>query len=136
MSDRPDASPSAEALTRANYVSLATFRRSGKPVATPVWCAADGDDFYFFSERAAGKVKRLRNSDRARLAVCDLRGRLSSGWTDARAEVVDDPVEIARALTALHRKYRWQMWLADFGSRLTGRYHKRAYIRARLVTGA
>jgi uncharacterized protein len=125
--------PSAGELARARYVSLATFRKSGTAVATPVWCATVGADFYFFSEGSAGKVKRLRNGDRAQLAVCDVRGRVSSGWADARASIVEDPAEIERALAALRRKYRWQMWLADTGSRLTGRYWRRAYIRARLA---
>lgn len=126
------ATPTATTLARASYVSLATFRKSGAQVATPVWCAADGDDFYFFSAAGAGKVKRLRNSDRARLAVCDVRGKLLSDWSDASAIVLQDDAEIARALAALRRKYGWQMWLADAGSKLTGKFHKRAYIRARL----
>jgi hypothetical protein len=45
---------------------------------------------------------------------------------------VDDPDEIEAAHLALRRKYGWQMWLLDFGARLTGRFHKRAYIRARI----
>lgn len=125
--------PSSMELAKAPYVSLATFRRSGVRVATPVWCAADGDDFYFFSAASAGKVKRLRNGGQAELAVCDVRGGLLSGWRAARAVLLDDPAAIDRALAALRRKYGWQMRLADLGSKLTGRYHRRAYIRARLV---
>lgn len=132
MSIHATIEPSAAALAKAPYVSLATFRKSGVRVATPVWCAADGEDFYFFSAGEAGKVKRLRNGDRAQLAVCDARGKLRSGWVDARAVVLEDPSDVASALAALHSKYGWQMWLADAGSRFTGRYHKRAYIRARL----
>ncbi len=132
MPQSPNDLPSAAALGRAPYVSLATFRKSGVPVATPVWCAAAGEDFYFFSAVQAGKVKRLRNGDRAQLAVCDVRGKRLSGWADARAVVLGDPADVARALAALHRKYGWQMWLADAGPKLTGKFHKRAYIRARL----
>ena len=39
------------------------------------------------------------------------------------------PTEIADALKALRQKYGWQMVLTDFMSRLSGRYHRRAYIR-------
>ena len=39
------------------YVSLATFRRNGKP--TPVWLARHNDCFYLFSESKAGKVNAL-----------------------------------------------------------------------------
>ena len=36
-------------LADADYFNLATFRRNGKPVATPVWFAPAGDTFYVFS---------------------------------------------------------------------------------------
>lgn len=124
--------PTAADLARAPYVSLATFRRSGERVATPVWCAAEGGHYFVFSAGNAGKVKRLRNSDRAQLAVCDVRGALKSGFVDATAEVLSEEVETATALAALRRKYGWQMWVADLGSRLSGRFAQRAYIRVTL----
>jgi hypothetical protein len=103
-------------------------------VATPVWCAELNGDFFIFSAGNAGKVKRLRNSPRARLAVCDARGKLRGDWQEAEATVIDKSPEISEALTALRNKYGWQMWLADIASKLTGKYHKRSYIRARLKT--
>jgi len=124
--------PTAADLARAPYVSFATFRRSGARVATPVWCAADAGHYYIFSAGNAGKVKRLRNGNRAQLAVCDVRGALKSGFVDGTAEVLSDSGESARALAALRRKYGWQMWVADLGSRLSGRYNQRAYMRVTL----
>jgi len=116
-------------LEGERYLSLATFRRDGRAVATPIWFAADGAVLYAFSAGEAGKIKRLRNSPRARIAACDARGNVHGEWRDARAYVVTDPAQRARADQALHGKYGWQMWLADAGSRLTGRYAKRAYLR-------
>jgi PPOX class probable F420-dependent enzyme len=117
----------------APYVSLATFRKTGEAVRTPVWVAPDGGRFYVFSAADAGKVKRLKNSSRAELAVCDVRGRVSGAWQGARAVLVTDAAEINQALHALRRKYGWQMWLADAGARLTGRFDRRAYIRVELT---
>ncbi len=122
-----------EQLRRAPYVSLATFRKSGVPVPTPVWAAPDGDALYVFSAGGAGKVKRLQNSSRAQVARCDARGKLLGGWLDAEAFLVSDGAEVSRALAALRRKYGWQMVLADVGSRLTGKFDKRAYIRVELT---
>ena len=119
-------------LSKAKYVSLATYRKSGKEVATPVWAAEDGGDFFIFSAGDAGKVKRLRNSTKAKLAPCDFAGKLLGAWHDADATVLADATDIAQALGALRRKYGAQMWLADVGAKLTGRFHKRAYIRVRL----
>jgi uncharacterized protein len=120
-------------IAAARYVSLATFRRSGAMVATPVWAAVDGDDCFVFSAGDAGKVKRLKNSSEARLAICSVRGQLLGPWQDAQAEIIEDPTQIARALTALRSKYGVQMWLADVLARLSGRMQRRAYIKVRLV---
>lgn len=122
-----------EQLRRAPYVSLATFRKTGVPVPTPVWAAPDGNMLYVFSAGGAGKVKRLKNSSRAQVARCDVRGKLLGDWQDANAYIVVDPEEIARALGALRRKYGWRMALADLGSRLTGKFDKRAYLRVELT---
>jgi PPOX class probable F420-dependent enzyme len=122
-----------EGIRKASYVSLATFKRSGDAVRTPVWAAPSGDALYVFSAGNAGKVKRLRNSDRAEVAVCDVRGKVLGEWHPATARLVTESAEIGQALTALRRKYGVQMWLADVGSRLTGKFDKRAYIRVELT---
>ncbi len=119
-------------LAAAPYVSLATFRKSGVMVATPVWCAPHDGHLYLFSAGSAGKIKRLRNSTRARVAVCDFKGDLKSAWAEASAHLLEDAVEIEAALTALRKKYGWQMRMADFGARLTGRFGKRVYVRVDL----
>jgi PPOX class probable F420-dependent enzyme len=120
-------------LEHAQYVSLATFRRSGEAVATPVWAAPTNGSFYVFSAGEAGKIKRLRNSDQARIARCDSRGRLQGDWHDARAVIIDEINEARTALAALREKYGWQMWLTDFASRLIGKFEKRAYIKVTLI---
>ena len=123
-------------LQHAQYVSLATFRRSGAAVATPVWAAPTNGSFYVFSSGEAGKIKRLRNGDRARIAKCDYRGRLQGDWHDARAVIIDEVNEARAALAALREKYGWRMWLADFSSRLIGKFKKRAYIKVTLIDAA
>ena len=116
-------------IGNAPYVSLATFRLSGAAVRTPVWMAPHGNAHYVFSAGSAGKVKRLRNSNRAEVAVCDVRGKVLGNWHPATAEVITDPEEVALALEALRRKYGVQMWIADVGSRLTGKFGRRAYLK-------
>jgi PPOX class probable F420-dependent enzyme len=124
------------ALDRHRYVSLATFRRDGTAVATPVWFAAVGERLYVFTAGDAGKVKRLRNSPRARVAPCDARGRLEGAWREAIARVVTDDQVIQRAWTALRAKYGWQLRLLDLGARLTGRIHRRAWIEVSDLGGS
>lgn len=126
-------SGTASQFEEAPYVSLATFRRSGDAVRTPVWIAGQGAIHYVFSAGDAGKVKRLKHSDRVQVAVCDVRGRVLGPWHEAQGTLITERAEAGEALAALRRKYGWQMWLADAGARLTGRFQRRAYIRVELT---
>ena len=118
----------AAELDRHRYLSLATYRRGGAEVATPVWFAAVDGTLCVFTAGDSGKVKRLRRSSRARVAPCDMRGTRTGPWRDAMAHIVTDPAVIARAQAALRAKYGWKKWLLDLGARLTGRIHRRAWI--------
>ena len=122
-----------EALKKANYLSFETFRKSGAGVATPVWFAEEDEVFYIFSAGDAGKVKRLRNSGRSRIAACTVTGKVTGDWVDAEAEILDDTAGTGGALAALRRRYGWQMWATDFFSTFSGRKNKRAYIAVRPV---
>jgi PPOX class probable F420-dependent enzyme len=57
------------------YISLATFKKDGTPVPTPVWCAPLDGNIVVFTLRETYKVKRLRNDPRVRVARCDVRGK-------------------------------------------------------------
>ncbi|HUP22689.1 MAG TPA: PPOX class F420-dependent oxidoreductase [Thermoanaerobaculia bacterium] len=119
-------------LATARYLSLATFRKNGNAVATPVWFAEDDGKLYAFTAGDSGKVKRLRNGPRARVAPCTVRGKLLGDWQDADARIVADAATVERAYRALRDKYGLQMWLTDLSSRLTGRYSRRAVLEIAL----
>jgi PPOX class probable F420-dependent enzyme len=121
-----------QALSAERYMSLATFRRNGAAVETPVWFAETEGKLYVFSASDSGKVKRLRHSPRARVAACNARGRIDGAWIDARARIVAGPAVIDAAYAALRAKYGWQMQLTDLLSRLTGRYAGRAILEIEL----
>ena len=116
------------------YVSLATYRRNGIEVKTPVWIAEVAGRYYVFSAGEAGKVKRIRATPRVRLAACDVRGNVRSAWTEARARIVSDPALIVQVRKALRRKYGLLMGLTDLMATMTGRIHRRAYIEIELGT--
>ena len=72
---------------KEKYVSLVTFRRDGRSVATPVWFAAIGDEFGVITETNVGKVKRIRNNSRVTVQVCDYSGSVVPAG-DPKAEPV------------------------------------------------
>lgn len=118
---------------KERYVNLATYRRNGKEVRTPVWIAKAGERYYVFSEGGAGKVKRIRANGRARLAACNFRGDVHSEWIEAQARVVAEDTTIEHAYAALRVKYGWQMKVGDVFSKLMGHYDKRAMIELQLA---
>lgn len=116
-------------LLDAEYVNLATRRKNGDMVPTPIWAAPVGTNLYVFTAGNSGKVKRIKNFSEVELAQCNAGGKLLGGWTSASAYIVNDPLEVQNAILALEAKYGWKMKMTDFGARLTGRYQKRAYLR-------
>lgn len=119
-------------LQKASYISFATFRKNGDSVETPVWFAPQGEHYYIFSAASAGKVKRLRNSARSRIAPCSVTGALRGEWRDSRALILHDREEVQSAKRALLKKYGWQMWLLNIGSWIGGKINQRAYIKITL----
>ncbi len=115
-------------LGAERYVNLATFRKNGREVPTPVWIAREGSKLYVWTNGTSGKVKRVRANGKARLAPCDARGKLRGDWVDGSARMLDDPAALQRGLETVIRKYGWQMRLALLASRLAGRHSQRAVI--------
>ena len=115
-------------LDRSQYVSLATYRRSGAEVRTPVWCAALDGKIYVFSAGDAGKVKRLRQTSRVRIAACDARGGVRDRWYEATARLLTEPDTIERARGAFRAKYGWRIRLFDAFASLAGRVRRRSWI--------
>ena len=99
-------------LAAERYLNLETYRRTGQPVATPVWFVVDRGVIYVYSLADAGKVKRIRNNSRVRIAPCDARGGLKGAWVDATARIVDDR-EALEAQRLVRAKYGWQKRLLD-----------------------
>ena len=95
------------ALAAETYVSLTTFRKSGEPIATPVWVVADGDRLLVTTAPTSGKVKRIRHTSRVEVTPCDMRGSVSEGATtvQATAAVRDDEATLDAMDAALKKKY-------------------------------
>ena len=106
------------------YLNLETFKKNGDGVKTPVWFAADpaasltSNDakLYLYTIGVSGKVKRVRNNPRVKIAPCDMRGNVLGEWVEARAEIITGE-EAARGMQLLNKKYfPWKQLLAFFAS--------------------
>jgi len=123
-------------LDGERYVSLATFRKSGAEVRTPVWFAADPHEpkrLWVYTNVNAGKVKRVRNNGRARVAPCGAAGGLTGDFLDAKARMLTAGDEgWQRGWDTLHAKY-WMLGVGLFVSRFTGRYAQRGLMAVDLT---
>ena len=119
-------------LDRQRYLNLATFRRNGRAVETPVWFALREDRLYVFTDGTSGKVKRLRANPRIRVAPCDVRGKLKGDWVEGEGRIVDEPASVEAAYAVLRRKYGLHMRVIDFFSGLAGRISRRAILELEL----
>lgn len=77
-------------LAAGQYMSLATFKKDGTRVATPVWLTREGDHLYVITQAQTGKAKRLRNSSRVEVAPCDMRGNVTGDVAPAEAVLLDE----------------------------------------------
>ena len=96
-----------------------------------MWFAEEGEEFFVYSEADAGKVKRIRNNPRVRLAPCDMRGKLKGQWVEATAHILEGP-EARHANELLDAKYGWQKRLLGFFARFCPR--PRAFLAIRITT--
>lgn len=87
------------------YCLLVTYKRSGEPVPTPVWFGLEGGKLYVRSVVDAGKVKRIRNDPRSRVAPCSARGKPLGAPAEGRARILDQQSEKELAEVALRAHY-------------------------------
>jgi uncharacterized protein len=82
---------------------LVTYRRDGTPVPTPVWAAVADGLLYVRTERAAGKVKRLRRDPRLLVAACTVRGKPLGAPFEATARLLAPEQEPLAERILAHR---------------------------------
>lgn len=119
-------------LDDAQYINLASYRKNGTLVETPVWVAPLDGKLIVFTLRESYKVKRIQNNPKVRVARCDVRGNLRGEWMDGTCHLVTDKEHEKRAYGALRKKYGLMMRLGDIGSTLTGRIKRRVILEIAL----
>ena len=106
-------------VSQAQYVLLTTFTKDGRPKPTPIWIARDGDRALVITEKNSWKVKRIRNTPRVTLAVCDMRGNVKGETIEATAAILDES-ETETVYQAINRRYGIVGRIFTFFSKLRG----------------
>ncbi|MGH3271365.1 MAG: PPOX class F420-dependent oxidoreductase [Trebonia sp.] len=103
------------AVARARHQLVVTFRRDGSPVPATVWAAPAQGRLYIRTERASGKVRRLRRDPRALVAPATARGRPLGPPLAVTGRVVEADGE-AKAEQALASAHGWYRALFEAGA--------------------
>jgi PPOX class probable F420-dependent enzyme len=105
LAAQPTTVPGFDHLRGHKYCLLVTYRRTGEPVATPVWFGLGDGNVYVRTDADAAKVRRIRNDPRARIAPCTARGKPLGPPAEGEARVLEQPVDATRAEAALDANY-------------------------------
>lgn len=111
--------PTFAQLAKSDYLLLTTFTKDGRPKPTPVWAAAGGDRLLVITQESSWKVRRIRNTPRVTLAVCDVRGRPKGEAIEAIATVLDKS-ENGAVYAAIGKRYKLIGPVFNFFSKLRG----------------
>ncbi|ORB52760.1 PPOX class F420-dependent oxidoreductase [Mycobacterium persicum] len=114
--------PTFADLAKAQYILLTTFTKDGRAKPTPIWAALDkdrGDRLLVITEKKAWKVKRIRNTPRVTMAICDVRGRPKSEAVEGTAAILDDS-QTGAVYDAIAKRYGILGKVFNFVSKLRG----------------
>jgi PPOX class probable F420-dependent enzyme len=106
-------------VAKAEYILLTTFTKDGRPKPTAIWAAADGDRLVVITQEKSWKVKRIRNTPRVTMAVCDRRGNPKSEAVDAVAAILDKSANAA-TYDAIGKRYGLIGKTFNFFSKMRG----------------
>ena len=133
--------PTFAELAKSDYVLLTTFTKDGRPKSTPVWAASDqkgdeerGDRLLVITGATSWKVKRIRNTPRVELAVCDMRGNAKSESVPGTATILDKSQNGA-VYDALVRRYGLIARVFNFFSKLRGGMQNNVGLELRPLPG-
>jgi len=87
------------------FLNLETYRKTGEALQTPVWFVEDKTILYLRTIVKSGKVKRIRNNPKVKVACCEADGRITGQWIDGQARLITDPSEADRIEKKFDAKY-------------------------------
>jgi PPOX class probable F420-dependent enzyme len=87
------------------YLALATYRRDGSPVSTPLWFVEDEGRLFAITGADSYKVKRLRRNPACMVGPCSARGVPRGDAIPAVVEFLPE-LEHARVDELMAAKYR------------------------------
>src|SRR5260370_21187239 len=91
-------------FTGKKHISIETYRKTGDPVRTPVWFVEENGELFIRTDSDSGKVKRIRNNPKVRVATSNMRGTVKGSWVEGEARILE-PESFEHVFSLLRNKY-------------------------------
>jgi uncharacterized protein len=92
-----------KSFEKGKYINIQTYKKNGLPISTPVWFIIKDNRIFFRTSQNSGKIKRIRNNNNIKFALCDIRGKIKGESFDGIAKIENDPNNVI--LSQINKKY-------------------------------
>jgi len=106
-------------IKNKKYLCLETYRKNNLAVPTPVWFVIHDGKIYVITREETGKIKRLRNNKKIRIALCNFKGKVTGDWFEGEAKF-SSTEDSKIAMNLRREKYGIMEKIARFASRNKG----------------
>ena len=104
---------SPDQIKSQKYISLETYRKNRQGVRTPVWFVIKNNLILIVTRDQTGKIKRLRNNQKVKIATCSIKGKTSMSMIPGTAQILTED-ETANAVKLRDKKYGFFSKVAKF----------------------
>ena len=108
-----------EKIKSEKYISLETYRKNNQIVKTPVMFVIKKDLIVIITRDQTGKVKRIRNNQKVKIATCSIKGKISMPWIPGTAQILAEK-ETIEAVKLRDKKYGFFSKISKFLTRNKG----------------
>ena len=92
-----------ETFEKAKYINIQTYKKNGQSISTPVWFIIKDNKIFFRTSHNSGKIKRIRNNNKVKFALCDIRGKIKGEWYEGVVNIENDSNN--SILSEINKKY-------------------------------
>ena len=110
---------SIDSLNSQKYISLETYRKNKEAIRTPVWFVISDGLIFVVTRDQTGKIKRLRHTQKVRIASCTIKGKITGEWVNGTATILDEE-KTKQAVKWRDKKYGFMAKIAKFLSKSKG----------------
>jgi hypothetical protein len=96
-------------IINKKYVNIVSYKKSGKPISTPVLIIQNNNCGVIRTFSNSGKSKRINNNSEVKLSHCTISGKILGNEINAIAKILDsDNIKLMKKIEDLfNNKYKW-----------------------------